>query len=413
MNGGIYLEFAMFAVLIALSGFFASSETAIFSISYTKARSLLKRNVKGAEALFKLKNDPESMIITILIGNNIVNVAASAVATSVAINYFGSIGIGFAIGIVTFILLLFGDIFPKNYAVRNSEKLSLMAADKIFFLRNLIYPLVLLFKLLIKPLKIVGGPRKGMFSEDELKTMVDVGVEEGKLLGYEKDFIKGVLKFNDLTASDVLTPREDLFCLDQNMKVGKAVKEVNKNRFSRIPVIGKDKDHVVGIVLLRDLLNAYTKSKNMRIKEIAKRPIFIEKDMPLYDIFNILRKKSVHIAIVRDEYAGTEGIVTIDDLMQEIIGEITTEADVSPEFIKRISKTKILVHGETRIDVVNDFFNTNISEMNQRMTVADFFAKKYKGSIKAGSSIIDDHIKLAVKEASKEKPVKVWIQKIQ
>lgn len=413
MIEGIYLEFALFVALIALSGFFASSETAIFSVSYTKARSLLKKKAKGADALFKLKNDPESMIITILIGNNIVNVAASAVATSVAINYFGSIGIGLAIGIVTFLLLLFGDIFPKNYAVRNSEKLSLMVSDKIFFLRNLLYPLVLLFKLLIKPLKIAGGSRKGIFSEDELKTMVDVGVEEGKLLGYEKEFIKGVLKFNDLTANDVLTPRESLFCLDQNMKVGKAVNEVNKNRFSRIPVIDKDKDHVTGIVLLRDLLNAYTKSKNMRIKEIAKRPTFIEKDMPLYDIFNILRKKSVHMAIVRDEYGGTEGIITIDDLMQEIMGEITTESDVSPEFIKRISKTKILAHGETKIDVVNDFFNTNISERNQGLTVAGFFAKKYKKGIRTGASITDDHVKLTVKEACDGKPVKVWIQKSQ
>ena len=262
----MYYNLIILAVLILLSGFFSGAEIALFSISLPKVKSLVKKKVKNSRSLLKLKENPESLIITILIGNNIVNISSSAIATATATNYFGSIGIGIAIGIMTFLILVFGEIFPKNYAFQNAEKISLASANTLLFLRAFLSPLIIFFVFITKiTMNMAGSKRRGIFSEDELTSMMEMGIEERKLLRYEKEFMEGILKFNDLTANDVLTPRNYVFCLDQNTSIKKAVTEVNKNRFSRIPITDKEKDKVVGILLLRDLLKAYTHTKKIKI----------------------------------------------------------------------------------------------------------------------------------------------------
>jgi len=407
----IYL--VVLAVMLALSGFFSGSETALFSVSMLHVKKLVKKKKKNAKALLDLKSDPQKLIITILIGNNLVNIGASALATVLAVDYFGSYGAGIATGGMTFFVLIFGEIVPKNYAVQNAEKISLIIAKPILILSYVFAPLVWFFSVISKSVMTILGSdyQEGLFSEDDLRIMLESGVEENKLLGYERKFIHGVLNFNDLTAKDVLTPRMNMFCLDWDMKIQEGLKEINRREFSRIPIYKGDKDKIKGIIHVKDFLRLTKAQYRRKLRSVSREVVFIHKEMPLNEILALFMKKQVHIAVVQDEYGGTLGLVTIEDLIEEITGDILDESDVSPKLIKRISKNKILVHGNTLMDDINDFFNTNLSPKDSHITVAHYFGKKYKKKIAVGSNVALKRVSMTVRELDGAHPIRIILKK--
>lgn len=408
------LQLITFFVLLLCSAFFSSFETAFYSLNRIKVRNLLQQKVKGAVLLSKLKDNPRRVLSTLLVGNTAVNTGASALATVIATEYFGSTGVGVATGIVTFLVLIFGEITPKSLGIIYAEKYSLATAKIIYFLSYLLYPIIFLTEnpvnILIKLIKAdVSQP---LITEQEIKTAVQMGAEENVIEKREKEMIDGALKFNDITAYEVRTPRIKMFCLSENLKLKDAMPQMIQEGFSRVPIYKATRDQISGIVYIKDLLLRIKEGKEeLTLKDIAQKPLFVSKETPLSELFKELQLKHIHMAIVVDEYGGTSGLVTLEDLLEEIVGEITDETDLSPEAVKRIDKNTILVHGETEIEKVNRFFNVEIPVKKNYITISGFMHYLLKAIPKKGDASTYKNLTFTVEDNIDNKSPKIVIKK--
>jgi len=318
-------------VLLLLSGFFAGSETALIRIGRIKARSLLKRGVKGADTVQKLVNEPDALLTTVLIGNNIVNIAASALATSIAIEYFGVWGVGIAIGVMTFLILTFGEIIPKTLAVYHTERFSIAVSKPLAILIFVLRPVTKVVSVMTnafgKMLGLKMQQRRLLLSEDEVKTFLDIGKEDGAIEEDEKEMINGVLKLDYITVKNVMTQKADMVCLEAHQSVDSAVELIKKYGYSRIPVFEGTEDNIVGMLYAKDLLiNA--NDSTISLKKLMKSAHFVPETARVDDLLNKFREGKFHIAIVVDEEGRTKGLVCLEDLLEEIVGSIYDEYDV-------------------------------------------------------------------------------------
>ena len=317
-------------VLLLLSAFFAGSETALIRIGRVKARYLLKRGVKGADTVQKLVNEPDALLTTVLIGNNIVNIAASALATSIAIEYFGVWGVGIAIGVMTFLILTFGEIIPKTFAVHHAERFSIAVSKPLGILIFVLRPVTKVVSVMTNAFgKMLGlkMQQRGLLSEDEVKTFLDIGEEDGAIEEDEKEMINGVLKLDYITVKNVMTPKEDMVCLEANQSVDSAVELIRKYGYSRIPVFEGTEDNIVGVLYAKDLLiNA--NDSTISLKKLMKSAYFVPETARVDDLLKEFREGKFHIAIVTDEEGRTKGLVSLEDLLEEIVGSIYDEYDM-------------------------------------------------------------------------------------
>jgi CBS domain containing-hemolysin-like protein len=355
-------DFLILAVLLVLSGIFSGTETALVSLSMARAESLYREGRAGANALYQLKRDPSRMLITILIGNNVVNIAASAMATVLATEYFGDRGPGIAVGVLTILILIFGEITPKSLATRFSERISLSIAPVIYGFMRLIYPLVWLFlqftNWIQSQTKAAGDP---LVTESEVITMVEHGEVEGVIESDEREMIERVFNFNDLQAEDVMTPRRQVFRLDGRRLVKDVLPEILKQPYSRIPLFAADPDEIVNLVFLRDLMNAITSGDmNVPVSQIAQEPLFTPANIPTDELIRTLRGARQHMAVVVDEHGVMVGVVTLEDLLEELVGEIYDETDVKEEDLKQLGNGRVLVNGAVELRVVEEYFNLDI-----------------------------------------------------
>ncbi|MFH1771116.1 MAG: hemolysin family protein [archaeon] len=375
----IVWQIILLIFLITLSAIFSGSEVALVSLGQIRLRSLIKRKKKGAKAVKKLKNNPQRMIITILIGNNVVNISASVLATLIATDMFGSSGAGITVGVMTLLVLIFGEITPKSYAATHSEKIALMVAKPLLFLEYTLYPLVIALEWTTNStLRVFGKPKKRrkILTEDELKIAIDIGAEEKSIEKNEQRMLKNVLEFNDITAKEVMTPKQKMFCLNGNMKVKDAFSAVSESPHSRIPLFLKSPDNIIGIIHIKDLIESMNEQElNLTLKEIAVKPFSVNEKILIDDLFKMFQERHTHMAIVLDKNEKLVGLVTIEDLLEELVGEIIDEYDVTSNRIMRINKNTILVDGETSPEYVNSFFKTNIDTKFE--TIADFLIDKF------------------------------------
>lgn len=324
------VKIVVLLVLLLLSGFFSGSETALIRVGRIKARSLLKRGVKGADTVEKLVNEPEALLTTVLIGNNIVNIAASALATSLAIDYFGDFGVGIAIGVMIFLILTFGEIIPKTLAVHHAEQFSITVSKSLEILIFVLRPVIKIYSVITSAFgKILGlkMPQRKLISEEEVKTLLDIGEEEGAIEEDEKEMMNGVLKLDYITAKNVMTPKEEMVCLEANQSVDSAIELIRGSGYSRIPVFEETKDNIVGILYAKDLL-IRRNDRNISLKELIKPAYFVPETARVDDLLKEFQKGKFHIAIVVDGEGRTKGLVSLEDLLEEIVGSIYDEYDV-------------------------------------------------------------------------------------
>lgn len=324
------LKIVVLCVLLLLSGFFSGSETALIRIGRVKARHLQKTGVKGADTVQKLVNEPEVMLTTVLIGNNIVNIAASALATSIAIEYFGDLGVGIAIGVMTFLILTFGEIIPKTFAVHHTERFSIAVSKPLEILIFVLRPVAEVLSVMTHAFGKLFGlkmQQRRLLSEDEVKTLLDIGEEDGAIEEDEKKMMNGVLKLDYITVKNVMTPKDDMVCLEENQSVDSAVEVIKKYGYSRIPVFEKTKDTIVGILYAKDLL-INTSVSDISLTEVMKPAHFVPETARVDDLLKEFREGKFHIAIVVDEEGRTRGLVSLEDLLEEIVGSIYDEYDV-------------------------------------------------------------------------------------
>ena len=334
------------------------------SVPPSKVKELYTKRKVGARTLKKLKEHPHRLLITILVGNNIVNIGASAYMAVILTAHFGSSSVGITTGVMTFLLLVFGEITPKSFAHTHAVGLSLLLAKPFLVLEYLLYPLILVFELVVKFVNWASGSKKNLtVSEDELVAMVRLGAEEGAIDKRERELIENVLEFNDITVKDVMIPRTDVQSLDEEATLADAAEMVEEYRHSRIPVYSGDQDHIVGILNIKDLfeyIQKYKKSK--KLKRLKYDPILkVPFSKKINVLFREFQKRHLHMAVVIDEYGGTAGIVSMEDLLEELVGEISDEFDDEEEKdIEMIDNRTVVVSGDTPAGDVNDLFKYKV-----------------------------------------------------
>ncbi len=394
-------ELTLLVICLLLSGFFSASETALFSISKIKALYIAKDNSKSGQLIFKMKEDSHTLLTTILIGNNLVNIGASAIATSLAISHFQSNAVGIATGIMTMLILVFGEIFPKSFANHNNILVARIVIYPLFWLSKLFYPFVFILNFIPKLHGVVNTADETV-TEDELMTMVEVVKEDGEIKEEEKEFITNIFEFDDTSCSEIMTPRADMFVIEISEPLD--IKNILQTGFSRIPVIEDTIDNVVGIVHVKDLFVSFQKAcasdavKSLNVKSFMKKPYFIPESKKIDSLLQDFKQKKNHIAVVVDEHGGISGIVTLEDVIEEIFGEIIDETDrLSPDVVK-LKGNKWLVTGKIDIDDLNKEVNIQIPESNIYDTFSGFFLEQIGRIPKPGESIIIDKWTITVKE---------------
>jgi CBS domain containing-hemolysin-like protein len=327
-----------------------------------RVEALVEEGRAGAKALYQLKKDPSRMLTTILVGNNLVNIAASALATVMATREFGSAGPGIAVGLLTLFILVFGEITPKSLATRYSERISLFIAYPLLLFMRLIYPLVWFFGHFTNWVhRLTGGKSDPTVTESELIGMLGYGVEEGAIEHNERKIIERVFAFNDLKARDVMTPKGKIFSLDEGLTVAEALPVVSQERYSRIPLYKGQNDNFTKVLYMRDLLGASANGQlDERLGSIAHQPLFVSQYQAIDDLFATLRRRNRVFSIVVDEYGDVRGIVSLEDLLEELVGEIYDESDVEPLDVDSISGNEIVVEGATELRVVEEFFDLEL-----------------------------------------------------
>jgi len=359
----LLMDIILLLILLLLSGFFSASETAFISLRRPKIKKLASQGDVRAETILKLLKMPNRVISTILVGNNIVNISASAIATSMAIKYFGSTGVGIATGIVTFYVLLFGEIVPKSYAAYNAEKYCLLAAKPILALVTLLNPAVVLLTFISKRIvKFFGGEVTfgHYLTEEDLKLMVEVSEEEGFIEKEEREMISSVFEFGETTVREIMVPRVDMKCLSVDESYEDARKLILKTGHSRIPVYEDNIDNIVGILYAKDLLKYMNGREKVKLVDILREPLFIPENKKLDDLLREFQVKKIQIAIVVDEYGGTAGMVTIEDLLEELVGEIMDEYDREEAPIVEINEKEAIVDARMNIKDVNEILKLNL-----------------------------------------------------
>ena len=355
----------MLIALLVLSALFSSSETALTTVNRIRIRTLAGQGDKRAMTLLAVLQNPEKMLSVILIGNNVVNLYASSLATTVTLSLFGSKMVGVATGILTLAVLVFGEVAPKTMASRNAEQIALRAAGPVKVLMWLFTPLVFVVNNLARlVMKLFGADRPGkreLMTAEELRTIVQVGHEDGVIENSERKMIDNVFDFGDRSARDIMIPRIDMTCIDIEASKEELMEVVREEQYTRIPVYKDTADTIVGILNVKDLLFR-APEKNFRIAELMRKPLFTYEQKKTSELMVEMRKNYTNLAIVLDEYGVTAGMVTMEDILEEIVGEIRDEYDRDEEkSIRRIAPNTYLIEGNVKIDDVNEVLQLHLA----------------------------------------------------
>ena len=412
----LWIEITALSVLIGLSGFFSGLEVALVGVRKSKVVQLFNEGKKGSKALHKLKMNPSWMMSSVNLGNNLVNVGASALATSVAIRLFGNDGLGIAVGVMTFLILVFGEITPKTYCNANSTKVALRYAPVLLAFSYVFYPVVKFFEIITRGVvKITGSSyTPPPITEEEIKGVIDQGLAEKALEKEEMELVHGALNFDDTVIRSVMTPRTKMFTLNAKMLLFEALPQINQSAHSRIPIFGDTRDDIVGFIHVRDVLRELEKDKEVvTLEQIARKPVFASQEKMVSSLLKEMKGRKTHMAIVVDEHGGVEGLVTLEDLLEEIVGEIEDETDLKRERgYERIDQDTIITNGDIEIDIINEIFETKIPEGDDYASLNGLLHERLQDIPQEGDKLELNDLKIIVEKVTKNIPQKIRIEKI-
>lgn len=412
----LWVEITALSVLIGLSGFFSGLEVALVGVRKSKVVQLFNEGKKGSKALHKLKMNPSWMMSSVNLGNNLVNVGASALATSVAIRLFGNDGLAIAVGLMTFLILVFGEITPKTYCNANSTKVALRYAPVLLAFSYVFYPVVKFFEIITRGVvKITGSSyTPPPITEEEIKGVIDQGLAEKALEKEEMELVHGALNFDDTVIRSVMTPRTKMFTLNAKMLLFEALPQINQSAHSRIPIFGDTRDDIVGFIHVRDVLRELEKDKKVvTLEQIARKPVFASQEKMVSSLLKEMKGRKTHMAIVVDEHGGVEGLVTLEDLLEEIVGEIEDETDLKRERgYERIDQNTIITNGDIEIDIINEIFETKIPEGDDYASLNGLLHERLQDIPQEGDKLELNDLKIVVEKVTKNIPQKIRIEKI-
>ena len=358
------IQLVVLVILLALSAFFSSAETALTTVNRLRVRALVDDGDARAIVLAKVIDDPGKLLSAILIGNNIVNISASSIATLLATKFFGSAGAGIATGVMTLLVLIFGEVTPKTMASLKAEKIALSYAKTVYGIMFIFTPLIFILDLLsggiLRLFGIDPDKRDDSVTEEDLRTIVEAGHEDGVLETEEHKMINNVFDFGDHQAKDIMVPRVDMCFLKLDATYEDFMEIYREEKFTRIPVYEETRDNVIGILNVKDLI-LYDKDQEFHVKDFLREAYYTYEFKNTSELMMEMRKNSISIAIVLDEYGATAGLVTLEDLLEEIVGDIRDEFDeAEAEEVQQLGEQEYLVEGACKLEDLNDMIGLGI-----------------------------------------------------
>jgi len=411
----VYSQLALLLFLIILSAAFSGAEIALISLSPAKVRAISKGGKFGSRAIVKLKSRPQRLLITILIGNNLVNILATVIATIWAIEVFGNAAMGIVTGVLTLVILIFGEITPKTFAQKYSERFARFIAQPLLWLTKILFPVIWIFEKftqgLISTLKLKQSLHS--VSEEELLALVDIGTKEGVIEEQEQELIENVLEFSDTTAEEVMTVKKDMEVLKVDTPIHDVVHFFLSHSHSRIPVYKESVHNMVGIVTVHDILRFLQEpNQNKTLEDFKfKHPILVPKTKSISKLFHEFQQRRRHLAIVVDERGETVGLITMEDILEEIVGDIVDEQDQEEKMTKPVGKNEWVVDGEVTIEQINEELNVELN-YPEHQTVSLLILEQLHRFPKLGEKIVYENLIFQIKEMGKKKIDLIQITKL-
>lgn len=404
------MDYLLLAALILLSAVISAAEIGFFSVSEAKLRALSESGSKRAAIALYLRTNPQRLLSTIMVADNIVNMGAASLATVITLRVLGSEAVAITTGLLVLVVLIWGDIVPKTLAAKHSVAVALGMAYPVYWVEQVMKPVLFVLEPLID--KLTGG--KGivvpLVTEEEVKIMLDEGGKAGMIETEEVKMIKNVFQLNDITAEDAMTPRSQVFALDGSLRLKEAQTQLFQSKYSRIPVYEGTLDNITGILYKTKALMELAQGRaDTRLKEIATPALFVPSTKPADDLMKQFQLEKRHMAIVVNEFGDVMGLVTLEDLLEEVVGEIMDETDITEELIKRIGKNSILVHGRTEVRRINDFLKVELSDGAN--TISGLIQEQLGRIPAVGEEIRTGNCRLIVREADHKSIKSVQIVK--
>ncbi len=410
-----YLGIATVVVLIGLSGFFSSSEIAMFSLAPHHVNAMVEDGLPGAEMVQSLKSDPHRLLVTILVGNNIVNIAMTAITTSLLGLYFGgaTAAVISTFGI-TAIVLLFGESAPKSYAVENTESWARRIARPLKVAEYVMYPLVVVFDYLTRQVNKITGSTSAIetpyVTRAEIQDMIETGERAGVLEEDEHDMLRRIFRFTDTIAKEVMTPRLDMTAVPADTSVEEAIETSIQSGHERLPVYEGNLDNVIGIVTIQDLVReAQYGEREVSLSDLTKPTFHVPESKNVDELLAEMREDRLKMVIVIDEFGTTEGLVTMEDLVEEVVGEILEGGEEEP--IEFLDEDTIRVRGEVNIHEVNEVFEIELPEGEEFETIAGFVFNRAGRLVEEGESITFDGVEITVEHVENTRIMRALIER--
>lgn len=412
MDSGQALQILIVIGLLALSAFFSSSETAMMSVNKIRVRNLAEAGLGKAQILAKILDNQPKMLSAILIGNNIVNISASSLMTIIVTKAFGDQFVGLSTGVLTLLVLIFGEITPKTSATLYSETMALRFAKPIYIIMQVLTPVIFIVDKLslgvLRLLHIDPNKKQDAITEDELRTIVEVSHEEGVIESDEKKMIYNVFDFGDSVAKDIMVPRIDMTFVDVNSTYEEVIEVFRQEKYTRYPVYEETTDNVIGIVNIKDLL-LIEHDKKFCLRDYLREPLYTYEFKKTAELMVELRKTQNNIAIVLDEYGATAGLITLEDMLEEIVGEIRDEYDEDEEdLIRRINPKEYVIEASMKLDDLNDQLELNL-ESEAYDSIGGFIIGLLDHLPEEGEEVTHENLRFVVEKVERNRIDKIHL----
>ncbi|ELY91355.1 hypothetical protein C483_09956 [Natrialba hulunbeirensis JCM 10989] len=406
-------------VLIGLSGFFSSSEIAMFNLSKHRLEGMVEDGIEGAARVKELKDDPHRLLVTILVGNNIVNIAMTSITTALLGLYFGGLtAVVLSTFGITAIVLLFGESVPKSYAVENTESWSVRISRPLKATEYLLFPLIVLFDYLTRQVNKLTGSTGAIESpyvtRDEIQEIIESGEREGVLEEEEHEMLTRIFRFNNTIVKEVMTPRLDMTAVPKDASIDEAIETCIQSGHARVPVYEGSLDNVQGIVHIRDLVRdlnyGETEEEELELADLIQPTLHVPESKNVDELLTEMRENRMHMAIVIDEFGTTEGLVTMEDMVEEIIGEILEGGEDLP--IEELDERTVMVRGEVNIEDVNEALEIDLPEGEEFETIAGFIFNRAGRLVEEGEEITYDGVRITVESVENTRIMKARLHKL-
>ncbi|MAH81225.1 MAG: hemolysin [Rickettsiales bacterium] len=412
------IKCVLFIIFIIASAFFSSAETAFTAVNQIKLRSFIEKQNKKTKHLELLLTNPQRLITTILIGNNIANVSTASLATAVFFDFFAQFGfknfaaiMSIVTGVVTFILLIFGEITPKTLAMKNPTTWAIRISPIIYIFHFILHPIVSLFSwftnLSYKLFRIDKVRKSSNLTEEEIKQLIKMSEEEGVIEAKEKEMLHGVLNVFDKVVREIMTPRIDIISAEVKTNLSDVIYLITTKGHSRIPLYEDNLDNIIGFMYAKDLLNVDHQNNNINLRQFMRKAVFIPETTHIKDLFEQMKESKLHLAIVIDEHGGVSGLVTLEDIIEEIVGEIHDEYDKEEKPIKKLSKKHYLVDASVNIEYLSQHLNYTFPDEEDYDTVAGFILSQFGNFLKKGDVLKFEHFDFVINEIKKRRIISV------